>query len=337
MMRHGTDGQDKSTVAGAPVLAVGVLLLAVHGVVFPPFPPFPQGESWYFAEAGFYVEGPLLDFYRARGGREIFGYPLTRRFFDSELKLWVQYFDNARMEWHPQNPSPYQVQLGLLAQELGFGGPPIPAEKAPTNNPLRRYFPETGHVVSYAFLRFYDRKGGLDIFGYPISEPMVENGRIVQYFQRARMEWYPERPVGSQVILSRLGVAYVQRFSVPEAAQAREPGSGTARVATLAGEEQFDVSTFVRNAITGRTGEQTVYLYVTREGGQPLAGAVAAVTVSYSSRQEVYTVGPTDGRGLASVTFPIEGVSCGQKVLIEAMVEIEGQRQTASTFFVPWY
>ncbi|HEX5166138.1 MAG TPA: L,D-transpeptidase family protein [Thermomicrobiales bacterium] len=57
--------------------------------------------------------------------------------------------------------------------------------------PTRTFFPETGHHVADEILNAW-RSTGLMIFGYPISEPMVENGRTVQYFERARLEVWPE-------------------------------------------------------------------------------------------------------------------------------------------------
>jgi len=317
------------------------LLLAAHALLIAPpillaAPPYPEGESSYFHQTGYYVEGPFFEYYRTRGGERIFGYPQTQRFYDPQNSLWVQYFDNVRMEWHPKNPEPHRVQLGLLAQLLGYGSPPIRPSPPFLDHPLRRYFPETGHTVSYAFLQFYDQNGGLDIFGYPISEPLLESGRVVQYFQRARMEWRSEHPQGSQVTLGRLGAAYIERFGVPDGVRETQPGPGTMRAA-LRQDERPRVWAFVRNAITGRQGEQTVYVYVTDARGQPLSGAVAAIAVRFTPHEQVYTTGPTDRRGIASVTFPIESPTPGQKVVVEARVELGRQSATAQTFFVPWY
>ena len=55
-----------------------------------------------------------------------------------------------------------------------------------------RYFEETGHSASFAFLRYWNTRNGLDSFGFPISEEMQENGRPVQYFQRGRLEYRQE-------------------------------------------------------------------------------------------------------------------------------------------------
>lgn len=52
------------------------------------------------------------------------------------------------------------------------------------------FFRETGHTLGYSFRDFYDRQGGLPIFGFPLTEVFVEDGRPVQYFERARLEWH---------------------------------------------------------------------------------------------------------------------------------------------------
>ncbi len=52
------------------------------------------------------------------------------------------------------------------------------------------FFRETGHTLAYSFREFFDWQGGLPIFGFPITEVFVEDGRPVQYFERARLEWH---------------------------------------------------------------------------------------------------------------------------------------------------
>jgi len=102
-----------------------VALLAIPGLVCAapgPQGTYPDGERRYFDLTGHYVHGPFLEFFDTRGGLSIFGYPQTEVFYEERIGLWVQYFDNARMEWHPENPDPYKVQLGLLG-EVGIGSP----------------------------------------------------------------------------------------------------------------------------------------------------------------------------------------------------------------------
>ena len=91
----------------------------------------PAGNCRYFVETGHYVCDQFLEFYDTRGGLEIFGYPLTEAFNDPRLGLFVQYFQRARMEWHPYNPDPYKVQLGLLVDELGYRFPPVSPDRIP--------------------------------------------------------------------------------------------------------------------------------------------------------------------------------------------------------------
>lgn len=327
---------------GRKGILVGLVVLVwlVAPVVASPNgqPAFPEGESEYFQLTGHYVKGPFLDFFRKRGGSRIFGYPQTEVFYDPRLGLWVQYFDNVRMEWHPQNPAPYKVQLGLLGEELGKRTPPIPPDRAPRGNPFQRYFPETGHTVSYAFLTFYNQNGGLDIFGYPISEPLVENGRIVQYFQRIRMEWHPERPRGDRVVVGALGLAYIQKFGVPEEYRKPQPLSARPAAAVAPSEgTALRAYAFVRYPVTGREGYQTVYLYVTGAGRQPLKGVLATATVHFPSGPVVYPMDATDSRGISGLTFYFSGLPSGRKIVIEVTAQVGTQTVTVPTSFVVWY
>lgn len=83
---------------------------------------------------------------------------------------------------------------------------PVP----PVSAPGVRYFPETSHTLRGAFLRYWERQGGLPIFGFPTSEELVEPGPdgrsyTVQYFERHRFELHPENPPPYNVLLARIG------------------------------------------------------------------------------------------------------------------------------------
>jgi len=83
---------------------------------------------------------------------------------------------------------------------------PVP----PSTAPGVRYFPETGHTLRGAFRSYWERHGGLPIFGFPISEELVERGAdgrayTVQYFERHRFELHPENPPPYEVLLARIG------------------------------------------------------------------------------------------------------------------------------------
>lgn len=94
----------------------------------------PKEGCVYFEQTGWNVCGSILEFYRSQGlevdgkagfsvedNKALFGLPLT-----PEVKMEiggqqysVQWFERARFELHPENPAPYDVQLGLLGTE-GF-------------------------------------------------------------------------------------------------------------------------------------------------------------------------------------------------------------------------
>ncbi len=51
-----------------------------------------------------------------------------------------------------------------------------------------QYFPSAHHNLRGPFLIFWKRFGGVDTFGYPQTEPFVEDGRTVQYTDRFVLE-----------------------------------------------------------------------------------------------------------------------------------------------------
>ena len=80
------------------------------------------------------------------------------------------------------------VMIMLVA--LVFGGVHSTSANTEAGQPL--FFAETGHTLGYAFRVFWDHGGGLAIFGYPLTEVFIEDGRPVQYFERARLEWHAD-------------------------------------------------------------------------------------------------------------------------------------------------
>lgn len=83
----------------------------------------------------------------------------------------------------------------------------LPARAAtaePTNAsgaPL--FFKETGHTLAYNFRTFWEEKGGLAIFGFPITEVYLEDGVPTQYFERARLEWHADKALVEGGLLGR--------------------------------------------------------------------------------------------------------------------------------------
>ena len=93
-----------------------------------------------------------------------------------------------------------------------------------------RTFPETGKTISGAFLRYWDKHGGLAQQGYPISDVIQEtsdtDGTIyaVQYFERAVFEQHLENQPPYDLLLSLLGVfRYQQKY--PQGAPGQSPNT----------------------------------------------------------------------------------------------------------------
>jgi hypothetical protein len=311
------------------------------------YPQAQPGICEYFATTGHHVCDEFLEFFNSRGGLEIFGYPTTEGYVDPAMGRWVQYFQNSRMEMHPENPAPYNVQLGLLIDEMGYSYPLPSADQIPaSNNSIHHYFEETGYVVSYAFLEFFREKGGVDIFGYPRSQFLYENGHIVQYFQRARMEWHPEDTTGTQMQLSPIGDMYIERFGVPlDVVNPVDPEifvSPTIAAPTATPRPyvtELKVNASVRYyVITSEDGSQTLFVYVLDQKGEPVPDASVSMVIHYpTGDQTVDFEQPTNESGFTGHHFKILPGLSGHKVVIDVIATYGVLKADTQTFFLPWW
>jgi hypothetical protein len=174
-------------------------------------PPARAAEPLFFAETGHAVAEPFAATFRALGGLDRFGYPRTEAFVESGRL--VQYYQRAVLELHPEHAGTrYAVQLRLLGDELTVDNRAASQWQPDAVSAAGgRYYPETRHSIASAFVAFFDARGGLDSFGYPISEPFDLGGVTVQYLQRARLELHPENPLAYQVQLGLLGDELIAR------------------------------------------------------------------------------------------------------------------------------
>jgi hypothetical protein len=305
-------------------------LLAISLVVAP-FAAAQSGGSRYFPETGFTVRDPFLTYFNTTGGLARYGYPITREFVDPATGLLVQYFQNARMEWHPGNPDPYKVQLGLLGVDLGKSKPPIPVEKIPSPaDPNCYYFPETGHTACLEFLKYWRSHGGLDAFGYPITEYMIENGRIVQYFQRARMDWYPEKPKDQRMQLAPLGSIYIDFIQLPP--KYREPDASLGLITSIRARASVLAPVIVKNEV------QTAYVRVTSQLGTPVADAAVTLIVHHAGGDKAYTLPPTNAQGATFRSFDVGDAQAGAVVSMEFIVKYPALPEVRTrTSYMVWY
>ena len=311
---------------------LGVLLLVAFA--FAPFVAAQSDDSRYFPETGHTVREPLLSYFNATGGLARYGYPITDEYVDPQTGLLVQYFQNARLEWHPGNPDPYKIQLGLLGDDLGKRTPGIPVIKIPSAaDPNCYYFPETGHTACFKFLEYWRNNGGLDLFGYPITEYMIENGRIVQYFQRAKMEWYPDKPEGQRMQLSPLGTIYYDFAQLDRNRLKANPKSaGFGQVTSIRARAS------VLDAVVARGGPQTAYIFVTDQLGNPLSNVAVTLIVHFAGGDQSFTLPPTNDQGATFQTFNVGKAVPGTIVSMEFIVAYPGLRQMRTrTSYMVWF
>lgn len=186
----------------------GTLTLRLPSIGAPIFveydpPVVPGGER--FEVTGHSLRGAFRAYWQANGGLARFGYPLTEELIEPEFGSGrprvVQYFERARFEHFPEfSGTAYEVQLGHLGQAAlqrqGINWQLLPkVDGAP---PECLFFAETGHSLCPPFRAIWEQKGGLSLLGYPLTEafevirPETGQSYTMQYFERARFEYFPE-------------------------------------------------------------------------------------------------------------------------------------------------
>ncbi|HZG67583.1 MAG TPA: hypothetical protein VEZ12_12620, partial [Herpetosiphonaceae bacterium] len=111
------------------------------------------------------------------------GLPLTEARMETNAAgdtVLTQWFERARLEWHPNNPDPYKVLLGLLGVELRGHVPPLKTNcEQPVLDELRRHY-EEGRAPGGASLR--------QALGCP-QYTVRDVPAAVQSFERGTMIW----------------------------------------------------------------------------------------------------------------------------------------------------
>ena len=137
-----------------------------------------------------------------------------------------------------------------------------------------RYFSQTAHFLRGAFLAYWESHGATPVLGLPITEALTEDGLVVQYLERARLEWHPEisSDPGNRVLLTRLGVIMNE-------------SRGMIFPSLPAGEDT-PVSVFFTQ--TGHNLSNAFLTYWQHNGGLPVFG--------YPISEEIAESSPTDGK-----------------------------------------
>lgn len=230
--------------------------------------------SKYFPDTGQFVRSAFLEFYETHGGKDLFGEPISPVYTDDD-GVPVQYFQRARFEFRPELAPGFQVTLGKLGREIHGPAEPGAGNSITPWDPNKRYFPSTGHIVSNAFLAFFDTHGKETMLGQPLGEAEIVNGVISQYFEKVRLEWHPENPPPYQVQIGLLGVEryhdvgparngpsyWFAKLWTDQPSVAQRVGKAMEDVTTLEMTEQYFEGGFLL------TWKGTNRIYVIYEGG----------------------------------------------------------------------
>jgi hypothetical protein len=191
-----------------------------------------QGAGRCLSATPYCLRGEFARAWEQFGGASRLGYPLTPEVTEDihfrvgeqfQTKTFaVQYTDRARLEYNcGQNQC--AVTLGHLGWEAawqlwdrtdvqGEASYRLWFEPVRFKDRIsRRWFPQTGHNLGPPFLSYWNATGGLGVHGYPISEPFHErlaDGKLlyVQYFERSRLEYHPEKKgTSNEVMMGNLG------------------------------------------------------------------------------------------------------------------------------------
>jgi hypothetical protein len=273
---------------------------------------------------GYSVRGAFLEFYEnAPDPLLLFGYPISREISRPDGTLY-QYFQYARFDLvnGPDGPVVELFPLGKILYTPSDTIPPLN-----TNSPACRRF-ESGFSVCYSFLSFYDRYQGETYIGSPISNIEVHDGRYVQYFENASMEWRPDSATGEVVGLGDLGRLYVSQFDpLPQ-----DPGGYS-----LSTPESLQAHAFVTQALVPAQGTQTVYVIVQDQNFEPVEGARVMMSVYYPNDQYDLLAPITNADGISQYSFQVSDVPVKEVVRVEVLVTIGTSEAGASTWFRSWW
>jgi hypothetical protein len=207
---------------------IAVMVFVVTAAAATAGPAAAQTAERCFAETGYCISGPIRAYWERNGGLPVFGYPKGPQTVEpvEGVSLIVQWFERDRLEIQRDG----RVTAGRLgALRLEQQGTPWQFGPRSAAGAGCLAFGETGHQVCGAFAQYWQRNGGLERFGYPISGEYIDTveGKPyrVQWFERRRFEWHPEIGNGT-VLLGLLGnEVTAAAAAAPAAAPAPAPAA----------------------------------------------------------------------------------------------------------------
>jgi hypothetical protein len=290
------------------------------------------GESWhYFPDTGHNLSGDFWSFYQSiPNAGFVFGSPITEQFTDAQSGRLIQYFQRSRFEFYPENAQAERVVISDLGTTVFQHVAPVGGVNSSTLLGCR-FYSETGFSLCYAFLEFFDRNGGEAVFGKPISAFVFSNERIVQYFERARFDWYPEYPEGQKVVLAQLGRMVFD--ILPEDANRLQPVRSDNQLSNI---ESIQARVFAWKTLTQANDQQAIYVVVQDQTLNPVPGATTVVTITWADGEKESFSQNTNEKGVVILPLTVSGQAHGSLIIVEAEVIFLGLTAHNVTSFRIW-
>lgn len=290
-----------------------------------------QRNERYFPETGHIVTGEFLAFYESVDDPLLlYGAPITDAFVDPIYGRLMQYFQKARFELYPDQPAELRVKLSPLGKYTHPIGLP---RVLPASSVGCQTFTETdaSFQVCYAFLDFFNAHGGVSQFGYPISGMEIQDGRVVQTFQKARFEWRPELTSGKRVQLAELGRIYFDQQALDQKYLRQKDNLPQTIL-------QLGVRAYPERPVTSLQGKQNVFVIVQDQNRLPVGGAVVELTVRMPAGegQDIHLQSTTDKNGIARFGFYFQ-TTRPELVPLEITASLDDMQTNTTSSFRTWW
>jgi hypothetical protein len=288
-----------------------------------------EQDPRYFSETGHNVKADFLKFYNLNPNAVfLYGYPITEEFVNRDGKT-VQYFQRARFEYRADLPEGQRVQLTQLGRETYLSTGPLNV----SNTFACRTYTETGYPVCFAFLEFFDQYGGAAQFGYPISGFEYHENKIVQYFEKARLEWQPWKAEGQRVVVSDLGRMYFDKLGedLGLLSPVKPLDSTSTDIINL------QVRAFVWKAVTLATDSQLIFVIVQDQNLQPVANASCTTLVHWPDGRAEPTTLTTNTNGVGMVPLSFTSQPYGSLIYADVVCTFSRFSANTTTSFRIWY
>lgn len=159
---------------------------------------------------------------------------------------------------------------------------------------------------------FFNANGKVDQFGLPISNFEIHDDRIVQYFEKARLEWHPELPLDQRVRISDLGVKYFD--TMHENPRLKDP---SARINPDKKVLKIQSRAFTEKAIASPLDDQAIYVIVQDQNLKAVDDVSVEIEIRLPSGDILQSGEPlkTDQDGIAVFRFQVPEAPVGETIV----------------------